>query len=92
VPPHISRLKSICLDASDPDRIFGAIEEGWAIRSLDGGKHWEQIDDGVDHDGHSIAVLPQNPHVVVASTGKGLFRSEDDGSHWLPANDGLMFS
>jgi photosystem II stability/assembly factor-like uncharacterized protein len=89
VPPHISRLKGIGLHPDDPNLVYGAIEEGWAIRSLDGGKHWEQIDDGVDHDGHSIAVMPRDPRVVVASTGKGLFRSEDAGTHWSAANDGL---
>jgi hypothetical protein len=89
VPPHISRLKGIALHTEDPQRVFGAIEEGWAIRSLDGGMTWEQIDDGVDHDGHSIAVMPRDPQVVVASTGKGLFRSEDEGNHWVASNHGL---
>lgn len=89
LPPHVSRLKDISLYAEDPRRVYGAIEEGWAIRSLDGGKHWEQIDDGVDHDGHSIKVIAGNPNVVVASTGKGMFRSEDEGSHWTESNDGL---
>jgi photosystem II stability/assembly factor-like uncharacterized protein len=89
VPPHVSRLKGISLHPEDPQLVYGAIEEGWAIRSLDGGKHWDQIDDGVDHDGHSIAVMPDAPHVVVASTGKGMFRSEDDGTHWCPSNAGL---
>jgi hypothetical protein len=89
VPPHVSRLKGIALHREDPNLVFGAIEEGWAIRSLDGGKSWEQIDDGVDHDGHSIAVMARDPRVVVASTGKGLFRSEDAGCHWVESNDGL---
>ena len=89
VPPHVSRLKSIALTAEDPLAVYGAIEEGWAIRSLDGGKTWEQIDNGVDHDGHGVAVTSAEPDVVVASTGKGMFRSEDRGAHFAPANEGL---
>ncbi|MCH7482373.1 MAG: hypothetical protein IIC31_06040 [Chloroflexi bacterium] len=89
VPPHVSRLKSLALTAEDPLAVYGAIEEGWAVRSLDGGKTWEQIDNGVDHDGHGIAVSAEEPEVVVASTGKGMFRSEDRGAHFEPANEGL---
>lgn len=89
VPPHVSRLKWLALNADDPQRIYGAIEEGWTIRSLDGGKHWDQLDEGVGHDGHSIAVMPLNPSVVVASCGNGLFRSEDEGSHFVESNEGI---
>jgi len=89
VPPHVSRLKGLALSASDPTAVYGAIEEGWAIRSLDGGETWEQIDNGVDHDGHWIAVMPDDEKVVVASTGKGMFRSVDRGDHWEEANVGL---
>ena len=89
VPPHVSRLKSMALTAEDPLAVYGTIEEGWAIRSLDGGATWEQIDNGIDHDGHGVAVTPDEPDVVVASTGKGMFRSEDRGAHWEASNEGL---
>ncbi len=89
VPPHVSRLKNLSLSADDPGLVYGAIEEGWAIRSLDGGATWAQIDNGLNHDGHGIAAMPGDPQCVVASTGKGMFRSEDQGEHWLEANQGL---
>ena len=68
--------------------VYGAIEEGWAVRSLDGGDTWEQIAEGIDHDGHWIVLMPQ-PDAVVASTGAGMFRSEDGGLHWNESNAGL---
>jgi photosystem II stability/assembly factor-like uncharacterized protein len=89
VPPHVSRMKGLALSMEDPRLLYGAIEEGWAVRSLDGGKTWEQVGNGIDHDGHSIAAMPTTPRVVVASTGKGMFRTEDGGEHWLEANQGM---
>ena len=89
VPPHVSRLKSISLSADAPGLIYGAIEEGWAIRSLDGGATWDQIENGLNHDGHGIAAIPGDPQAVVASTGKGMFRSTDQGGHWEEVNQGL---
>ncbi len=89
VPPHVSRLKWITLHAERPELVYGAIEEGWSIRSLDGGKTWEQLDHGTDHDGHSIAIMPRAPQTVVSSGGKGLFRSEDAGSTFVESNEGI---
>jgi photosystem II stability/assembly factor-like uncharacterized protein len=90
VPPHVSRMKDIALtDDASPD-IYGAIEEGWAVRSLDGGRSWQQIldDQGkVSHDGHSVKVVAGS--AVVIATGKGVFRSDDRGDHFEPANRGL---
>jgi photosystem II stability/assembly factor-like uncharacterized protein len=91
VPPYISRMKSLALVGSTP-AIFGAIEEGWAVRSLDGGKTWEQIvaDIGMlAHDGHSIVVGSDGPDTVVVATGKGMFRSTDRGDHFEQVNKGL---
>ena len=88
VPPHISRMKGFALQPDDPNLVYGAIEEGWAVRSLDGGATWEQIADGIDHDGHWIVLMPQ-PNTVVASTGAGMYRSEDGGLHWSESNTGL---
>jgi len=91
VPPYISRMKSLALVGSAP-AIFGAIEEGWAVRSLDGGKTWEQIVAHIGmlaHDGHSIVVGSDGPDTVVVATGKGMFRSTDRGDHFEQVNKGL---
>lgn len=86
-PPHVSRMK--WLDVSQDGRvIYGAIEEGWAVRSRDGGDTWEQIDT-VDHDGHMIAMMRDDPSVVLVATGKGMFRSADAGETWTESNKGI---
>ncbi len=83
LPPHVSRMKCLSLSSTDPDRIYGAIEEGWAVRSQDGGATWQQIDQGMDHDGHAIAAMLRDPNTVIATGGKGLYRSEDCGDSWV---------
>jgi len=89
VPPHVSRMKSLGLDANDPAAIYGAIEEGWAVRSLDGGVSWEQLAENMDHDAHYITVMPDSSDVVLATGGKGVYRSTDRGTRWSKREDGL---
>jgi photosystem II stability/assembly factor-like uncharacterized protein len=85
VPPHVSRMKSLAIDPHDPAAVYGAIEEGWAVRSLDGGASWEQLAEGMDHDGHWITVMPDDSNVVIATGGKGVFRSTDRGATFTKA-------
>ena len=88
-PPHVSHVKDIGLWADDPSLIFCAIEEGWLVRSKDRGATWENIKDGVDFDSHSVTYMPDDPSVVVATTGDGLFRSTDGGDHFAQSTTGL---
>lgn len=89
IPPHVSRMKSIGVDGNDTDAIYGAIEEGWAVRSLDGGRTWDQLAEGMDHDAHFITVMPDGSNVVMAGGGKGMYRSTDRGTSWAKCSSGL---
>jgi photosystem II stability/assembly factor-like uncharacterized protein len=89
VPPHVSRMKSMALDSNDPAAIYGAIEEGWAVRSLDGGASWDQIEEGMDHDAHYVTVMPDSSNVVIVTGGKGVYRSTDRGASWSKREEGL---
>jgi photosystem II stability/assembly factor-like uncharacterized protein len=88
-PPHVSHVKDIGLCADAPSLIFCAIEEGWLVRSQDRGATWENVKDGVDFDSHSVTYMPDDPSVVVATTGDGLFRSTDSGDHFVESTTGL---
>src|SRR5216683_2309282 len=89
VPPYISRLKDLAVSDDDPDLVFGAIEEGWVVRSRDGGATWQQIDQGVPHDAHTVRFVPGSPRTLVLGTQEGMLRSTDCGGTWTAANDGL---
>ena len=88
-PPHVSHVKGLALDPNDAMVIFGAIEEGWVVRSQDGGKSWQNIKEGVEFDAHSVAVMPDDPQVVIATSGRGVFKSTNGGESFVESSDGL---
>ena len=87
-PPHVAHVRGIGLSPSDPDVIFGAIEEGWLVCSRDGGESWVNIKEGTEFDSHTVTVLPDGKTVVSAS-GRGLFRSTDGGKTFVQSDAGI---
>jgi photosystem II stability/assembly factor-like uncharacterized protein len=88
-PPHVSHVKGLALRADDPLVILGAIEEGWIVRSRDGGQSWQNIKAGVEFDAHSVAVMPDNPTVVIATSGQGVYKSTNGGDSFVESSNGL---
>ncbi|HMF48969.1 MAG TPA: hypothetical protein VK603_10010 [Candidatus Saccharimonadales bacterium] len=88
-PPHVSHIKGLALRSDNPRAILGAVEEGWVIRSQDGGETWQNIKEGVEFDAHYVAVMPDNQDVVIASSGKGVYRSVDGGTSFVNWGNGL---
>ena len=84
------RVLELAANPANPNEIYGAIEVGGIIRSLDGGEHWEnmshgqyQNDDTVDM--HGVLVGRWRPGMVFAIGRAGLFSSTDQGEHWASA-------
>jgi photosystem II stability/assembly factor-like uncharacterized protein len=84
------RVLELAVDPANPDELYGAIEVGGVIRSLDGGEHWENVshgqylnDDTVDM--HGVLVGRWRPGTVFAISRAGLFSSSDRGQHWASA-------
>ena len=88
-PPYYPHLKGIGLSRTDPKLILGAIEEGWLVRSTDGGTTWANLTDGTELDSHTVNVMPDNSKVLISTSGTGVYRSEDGGDHFVPANNGI---
>ena len=60
------RVLNLAANTADPDEIYGAVEVGGIIRTLDGGEHWENLshgqylnDDAVDM--HGVLVSRWQP-------------------------------
>ena len=87
-PPYVAHVRGIGLSASDPEIVFGAVEEGWLVRSNDGGESWVNIKDGTEFDSHTVTVLPDGETVVSAS-GHGLYRSADGGETFAQSDAGI---
>jgi len=84
------RVLKLAVNPANPGEIYGAIEVGGVIRSLDGGEHWENMshgqyvnDDTVDM--HGVLVGRWRPGAVFAIGRAGLFCSTDQGGHWASA-------
>jgi photosystem II stability/assembly factor-like uncharacterized protein len=84
------RVLELAVNPVNPNEVYGAIEVGGVIRSLDGGEHWENMshgqylnDDTVDM--HGVLVGRSRPGAVFAIGRAGLFSSTDQGGHWASA-------
>jgi photosystem II stability/assembly factor-like uncharacterized protein len=88
-PPHIPHVKHISLRAEDPADILAAVEEGWLIRSRDGGATWQNLTEGTEFDSHTAYFMPDNPRVIVSTSGSGVYRSEDGGTSFSASDTGL---
>ena len=84
----ISRIE---LSAHDPATAYVAVDghrtgnyHPYLLRTLDGGKTWQNIGGGLP-DGGTVKVVredPRNPDLLFAGTEFGLWASVDRGTHW----------
>ena len=88
-PPHVAHVRGITISPIDPDEVYCAIEDGWIIRSRDGGQTWAELRDGVDVDAHRITYLPPDHQTVFLSSGHFGFRSTDGGDTFQPSHEGI---
>jgi photosystem II stability/assembly factor-like uncharacterized protein len=88
-PPHVAHVKGMALCADDPSVVWCALEEGWLVRSRDAGATWQTIKNGTEFDSHYVAVMPDNPSVILATSGDGFYRSTDGGESFVRCTEGL---
>ena len=81
-----TRVTQVLFDPVDDGTVWAAIEIGSIYRSTDRGASWQPKGNGlVSGDVHGIAVLrlPGGGKALLATTNRGLHRSEDNGETWV---------
>jgi photosystem II stability/assembly factor-like uncharacterized protein len=81
-----TRVTQILFDPLDHGTVWASVEIGSVYRSKDHGMTWERRENGlVSMDIHGLAVLKlkDGGKAVLATTNRGLHRSEDDGETWI---------
>ena len=80
-----TRVTQILIDPQQPRTIWVTVEIGGIYRSVDGGYNWTLQTNGLNsHDVHGIAVIVSDngKRTLLATTNRGLHRSENEGEKW----------
>lgn len=102
-PWEFTRIWHLEPSADDPDTVYAGAQDAALFRSSDGGQTWEELTALRHHRTsaswqpgagglclHTIIVGPDDPaKIFVAISAAGVFRSDDAGQTWRPANKGL---
>ena len=103
-PWEFARVWNLAPSATDPDTVLAGVEDAALFRSVDGGASWSELPGLREHGSgphwqpgaggmclHTILPDPRDPaRMLVAISAAGVFRSDDGGKSWQPANRGLL--
>jgi photosystem II stability/assembly factor-like uncharacterized protein len=102
-PWEFKRVWHIEPSLHDPDTAYAGVEDAALFRTTDGGKTWREMPGLRTSPSapkwapgaggmclHTILLHPANPErMFVAISSAGVFRTDDGGATWAPANKGL---
>jgi len=102
-PWEFKRVWHIEPSLTDPEMIYAGVEDAALFASKDGGTTWVEMPSLRTHETapgwapgagglclHTIVIDPKNPdRMFIAISSAGVFRSDDAGKSWRPANRGL---
>ena len=103
-PWEFARVWHLEPSLTDPDTVYAGVEDAALFRSIDGGQTWQELPGLRCHDSapswqpgaggmclHTIVLDPDDPaRIFAAISAAGVFRSDDAGKTWQPANRGLQ--
>jgi photosystem II stability/assembly factor-like uncharacterized protein len=103
-PWEFARVWHLEPSADDPDEVLAGVEDAAVFRTCDGGTSWDELAGLRTHPSgpawqpgaggmavHTILVHPDDPkRIHVAISAAGVFRTDDGGVTWRPANRGLQ--
>jgi hypothetical protein len=102
-PWEFARVWHIEPSATDPDTLYAGAEDAALFKSTDGAETWTELSGLRTHQSgpgwqpgaggmcvHTVLLDPSNTdRLHVAISAAGVFRSDDAGATWKPANRGL---
>ncbi len=102
-PWEFKRVWHLEPSLTDPDTVYGGVEDAALFRSTDGGQTWQELPGLRGHGSgakwqpgaggmclHTILVDPSDPgRIFLAISAAGVFRTDDAGKTWRPMNRGL---
>ena len=102
-PWEFKRVWHLEPSLTDPDMIYAGVEDAALFVSRDAGATWAEMAGLRTHETasewapgagglclHTIVIDPKNPsRMFIAISSAGVFRSDDAGKSWRPANRGL---
>jgi photosystem II stability/assembly factor-like uncharacterized protein len=87
--PSTHHVRAILVDPVEPETIHVAIEAGALVRTVDGGRTWEDRRPRSPYDTHTLAAHPAAPGWIGSAAGDGWFESDDRGITWRSPEEGL---
>ena len=102
-PWEFKRVWHLEPSLTDPDTVYAGAEDAALFQTVDGGRTWRELAGLRSHDSgatwhpgagglglHTILLDPSQPsRIFVAISSAGVFRTDDAGETWQPANRGL---
>src|SRR5688500_2335224 len=102
-PWEFKRVWHVEPSLTDPDTVYAGVEDAAMFRTTDGGKSWHELPGLRQHGSgpgwqpgaggmclHTLVIDPVDPaRMFAAISAAGVFRTDDAGVTWRPANHGL---
>jgi photosystem II stability/assembly factor-like uncharacterized protein len=102
-PYEFKRVWHLEPSLKDPDTVYAGVEDAALFKSTDAGQTWGELPALRQHESaagwapgagglclHTIVIDPtNNDRMFIAISAAGVFRTDDGGTSWRPANHGL---
>jgi photosystem II stability/assembly factor-like uncharacterized protein len=102
-PWEFKRVWHLEPSLNDPDTVYAGVEDAAFFKSTDGAKTWNELPGLRTHESakgwapgagglclHTVVIDPTNTDTMfIAISAAGVFRTDDGGKSWRPANRGL---
>jgi len=84
-------IRAIVVDPRSPDTLYVATDNQGLLKSIDGGKSWSFINQGIkNYLVYDVKLSITTPGRLYAATwGGGMYQSNDAGATWRELNEGL---